>query len=735
MVAFIEIFITFLALLALCGFVAYFTSLPAGAAPLLVLCGTMVWYSIFGCFDLLFVGGLLWFAAALAAAVLLFLRRGSLRLSTLLDPGFVFFLVAGLLVLVLFAVRQPLFMEWDEFSFWGIAAKVVKTTGHLYTFQPGEMRVTTYVPGLIMLDYAFQFLGAAFAPWKVFVAYDLLMLAGFAAALSAFRRRDWAPAAPMAVVLALTPFVLTVYNHSIYVQQIYMSSYADIPMGVLLGAALAVYFAAEKKTPAVLLATAFAVTAESISKDMGFALCLIAAALVCFDLLFIQNGEVVFAKLRGLVAKLCWCAVLVAMPVAAFLGWAAHMGAVLGVSRFDIGGSGNMGMVQMVTTGLVELVGPTRSEKFVNVMGNMVKAFFTTRLTMIGSGLAVAVLVLTVLAVAYYIGSARQKKTAAWFAILSFLGFVAFYVFTGFTYVYVFKDVEAASLSNYNRYIYPYYIGWVVAALAVLARSLADRVAAKVPVRTAVWQGALFAVPYVLLAAFLLPSVARWQAEDAVSYKLQLLILAAGVVAVAAVFGLSLLRPLPVPLVSLVLPALAVVLVLRTAGMIRPQLSVLDYPDSYFAPRREAVAHVQQLKSELHEGERVFYINQGDDGKGWFVNYYDFYPEITLDYSLGGGTLDPATEFNQLRVPAFFTPQQVDYFTSPNVTLTPAVLCDYLQASGCTALYVDNADDAFRQNYGALFTDGLAGGSELYRVEGTGQAMRFVPIETGVSAG
>ena len=123
LVAFVEIFITFLALLALCGFVAYFTSLPAGAAPLLVLCATMVWYSIFGCFDLLFVGGLLWFAAALAAAVLLFLRRGSLRLSTLLDPGFVFFLVAGFLVLVLFAVRQPLFMEWDEFSFWGIATK------------------------------------------------------------------------------------------------------------------------------------------------------------------------------------------------------------------------------------------------------------------------------------------------------------------------------------------------------------------------------------------------------------------------------------------------------------------------------------------------------------------------------------------------------------------------------------------------------------------------------------
>ena len=71
----------------------------------------------------------------------------------------------------------------QEFSFWGIAPKVVKSTGQLYTFQPQGLRVTSYVPGLVMLDEAFQFLGTSFAPWKVFAAYDILMFAIFAAGL------------------------------------------------------------------------------------------------------------------------------------------------------------------------------------------------------------------------------------------------------------------------------------------------------------------------------------------------------------------------------------------------------------------------------------------------------------------------------------------------------------------------------------------------------------------------
>ena len=129
-------------------------------------------------------------------------------------------------------------------------------------------------------------------------------------------------------------------------------------------------------------------------------------------------------------------------------------------------------MVEMVATGLGELVSPQKSEKFAQIADGMYKAFFTTRLSMFGSGLTVVLVILALLALAYLCGDRVQKARAAWFAALSTLGFAAFYIFNIFTYAYIFKGQEALGLSNYNRYIYPYYIGWMLAALALLGNIL-----------------------------------------------------------------------------------------------------------------------------------------------------------------------------------------------------------------------------------------------------------------------
>ena len=167
MIAFVEMTVTFAALTALCLFLNTKTRLAAGLTPLFVLCGTMVWYSTLGSVHMLVPAGIVWFGAAAAACVWLWRKHKDIRWREFFSPAMVYFLLASLAVIVLFAVRRPIFNEWDEFSFWGIAPKVVKTENQLYTYNPGEMRVSTFVPGIIMLDYAFQFLGSVFVPWKV----------------------------------------------------------------------------------------------------------------------------------------------------------------------------------------------------------------------------------------------------------------------------------------------------------------------------------------------------------------------------------------------------------------------------------------------------------------------------------------------------------------------------------------------------------------------------------------
>lgn len=667
--------VTFGALVCLCIFCTKKWNVPAGISPLFVLYATILWYSVLASVNLLFPAGILWFAAAVLALVWLVRKRGEIRWKELITPSTAFFLVASVAVIAVFAVRQPLFMEWDEFSFWGIAPKVVKSTGQLYTFQPQGLRVTSYVPGLVMLDEAFQFLGTSFAPWKVFAAYDILMFAIFAAGLYTLERRRWNLAVPAALLLCMVPYLMTMYQRDINVSPLYMCSYADIPMGLLFGAPLVVYFLAKEKTPVVLLCAVMGVTVECMSKDMGFALCLIAAALICFDLLFLEKGEVRFARLRGTGAKWCWIVSMVAAPVAAFFGWAAHMGAVTGANRFDIGGEQNMGMVQMVVTGIVELFSPNKSEKFVQVMGNMAQAFYSTKLTMFsvgsqdgtvgrylnGSGLIVTLVILLVLAVAFVYEDKRGRKAVGWFALWSVLGFAAFYIFTGFTYVYVFKEAEAAALSSYNRYIYPYYIGWFIAALAFLLRSLKR------------------AKPASVGAGFLL----------------------------ALTLGCG----------------------WRVTSFVQPQLSVVDYSDGYFAGRKRDIAMVEQAKQFLTSDDRVFYVSQSDDGKNWFIHYYEFYPDVQLDYSFGGGQLSADFEIREGAFSSDYPAEDREAFIGK--TLTPEVLCAYLEATGCTALYLDDIDEVFIDTYADLFADGLESEARLYRIVGTGDAMRFEPVEGG----
>ena len=71
---------------------------------------------------------------------------------------------------------------------------------------------------------------------------------------------------------------------------------------------------------------------------------------------------------------------------------------------------------------------------------------------------------------AFLLEKGRRRRGIAWFSLWSTLGFAAYYIFIGFTYVYVFS--EAAEMTDYNRYIYPYYTGWLLAALAIFAAAL-----------------------------------------------------------------------------------------------------------------------------------------------------------------------------------------------------------------------------------------------------------------------
>ena len=107
-----------------CAFLADRFRLNAALLPLPVLAGVAVWLCLWGFAGFLRLGGWLVYLAAAGCAVWLAAGGGLLRAARrLAAPGFVFFAAAGAVFFVLFAATKPMFIAWDEFTFWGTPAR------------------------------------------------------------------------------------------------------------------------------------------------------------------------------------------------------------------------------------------------------------------------------------------------------------------------------------------------------------------------------------------------------------------------------------------------------------------------------------------------------------------------------------------------------------------------------------------------------------------------------------
>jgi hypothetical protein len=194
----------------------------AAAVPLCTVCGVILVLFAAGCANVLRAGAGAVLAAGLAAAMWLCAKglrlrreRGSAFLAALRSCVCPAWLVAfgGSAVLAVFlSVRQPLFRQWDEFSFWGTAAKAVWQSDALYTLAvQTNLEARTYPPALPLLSYAFSFLTQSFASWLLYAAYGVLTFSVFGAVVGLAGRRS-APAAFGVLACVLTPFAVECWS-------------------------------------------------------------------------------------------------------------------------------------------------------------------------------------------------------------------------------------------------------------------------------------------------------------------------------------------------------------------------------------------------------------------------------------------------------------------------------------------------------------------------------------------
>ena len=687
-----ELLCVFAALAAVFLFSAFLTlrcGLHSALSPLTALAAAVLWLTVWGMAGPLLTGAWLLYAA-FAGLGLWALWPGKGRrpdYKKLASPGAALFYGLTAAFAIYFFLRQPMATGFDELNLWATAVKVTKVDNSLYANATlGTPWAVTQNPGLPLLSYFFSFFGG-YADWKIYLAYDALAFAVFAAVLGTLRFSRYRLAVPLAAALWCVPYFFTTYNHTIYLNTVYMTSYGDIPAGLVMGGAVALWLALRRSGGpkwAVLPVLALAANIKANT----FVLALVAAGLAAADAwLFPPAGRF----RQGLLRRTGFAAACFAAPLTVYYLWNVRYVGYLVAKNSAGGGVGETtaSMADVVANGVRILLGQPvegffaeRRPQFLQAIADMGAQFWTDagNLSMIGPGRNVVLLILAVflLAVCAAPGVAARLRVGC-AAVCSALCFLGYNLMLALSYGFIFKPFQAESLTDYNRYIYSYYIGWFLIALACL--TLALQPAAKQ--RAADGPAA--------------PAAARRAPLFALAGQGAVLLLAAG-------------------------------MLFRLHQLVLPQLSVLGFSDSEFADRKAERAEAQLVCSYLEPDDRVFYVSQGDNGEGWFSAVFDFYP-VLVDYSGvvstmegGGGTfglpeLKPAEEGVK------------QYYYHP---YTARRLDETVRGNGCTVLYLQTIDDIFVESYAELFTDGLAaaqnGETLLYRVTEAG----FAPVEMEV---
>ena len=457
-----------------CAILGEKSNLSPALLPLPVLSGAVVVLYLCGIAGILRAGAVLVLLALAAVWVLGLVQlrpAGVFKAwqSALYAPGFALFLGGAAFIWVLFCVQKPMFTQWDEFTAWGLAPKMVVERGAFYVADPVNLKASFTYPATSLITFLFQPFGH-WAEWACLAAIDTLALTCLAAA-AALPRERWACGVLVFVAGFLLPLFFSATPTGSYATQ-YVNAMADLPLAMLFGGVFCLYYAVGREKRTFWL-TALPLAVLTLTKDICFAYGLIAAFLIGLDLLFAADGPVKKAFPKALL-KAGGLAVVV---LAAFLSWGRYTAAVTPTADTAASvGSEGLSYGAVLVGGVKQLLGIGRTEKFSQIMAAMGSAFFTRRICLLGGGV-IAVAAITMVAAAAWLaaekGPARRRVLAAHLGFA--FCFAVLYLFHLILYNYNFSDIEGLALKDYDRYLAPYYQAWMLAMLCLLARSAKEQ--------------------------------------------------------------------------------------------------------------------------------------------------------------------------------------------------------------------------------------------------------------------
>lgn len=649
------------ALLGVCLALQKYSKLPAGAAPLAGLSGM---------FLVLFLGGICGVLPLATRGVVLagwlsllacgwhsVKTKSSTAWRCLLTPASILFWGGAVLLVLRLVWLQPAFLNFDEYSFWGAATRIITEKGVLYpACETGRPWVMTELPGIPLMGSLFQLVGA-FAPWKAIFGVDLLMLASLAAAVSCCEKKSPRLWGPIALAAILLPTAMTIPGRTGLVNTTWLEILGDLPAGILFGGAVAFWLVVREQESAARWWMLPVLCLAASIKSNTLPLALAAAGLVFLDWVLLPSEQMPHGG-RPVLGRIGFGVSALAIPMVKYVLWSRYTLPFV-LENATIGGMGdtaNASLPAVVLNGVKMLLGGRGNAFFEQRRGDlfayadvMQQAFFQRQVSIFGSGAAVcAVIALVFLLAVLAAPNLRQRLRVVLFAVGSTVCFAGYWLMLLLSYAFIFKDSSPTlmGLASYARYMDSYYAGWLLLALAMLAHQAAKGVS---------------------LRGF------------------------AGALGTAALLAVC------------------------TAQAWQPQFTIFGASRNVYAEEAARSVQADQIRAALEPDDCVFLIRQGDDGFYWFWYAQALMPNI-LEYGAGGGTYgSPEYEEGQPYYQSCTAEELENLIAESGANCILTVKTDDIFVKSYADLFTDGLDAA--QQGIALYRPGTEGYTPVWTLE------------------
>lgn len=408
---------------------------------------------VFGIFG--FRGCLLfgyWTVLALSVVAIFFSTRSIHKNKNLISQ---IDLWRGLLVIGLFSIFSLFvnyhrwFINWDEFSHWGIVVKHMYSLDALGSIHGSRLLFPDYFPGISLFEYLFTRASSVFVEYPVFVASNFLF---FSMAATFIKKID-VRSVLFIMVFTASPLLIGLSSSIEFFSNILV----DILMGCIFGFSLVVYAHYRHNVndvfAAILFSTSLAIL--TISKDIGIVLALLAVAVCALDTALFNREKFrqVFANKD--IRKIAKRFILLTMPlIAIVIPWLLY--------KINLKLAGVHSSWQNVNIGNL-LTGDLR-EYQLSVIKNFWRNFFNAPYYPMPVSFFWSMVSLLVILMLWsiFIKNRIVAKRALTVGSSLFIGSIIYGLLIMTLYVLIFSEYEAARLASYERYMATYLTGFMI---------------------------------------------------------------------------------------------------------------------------------------------------------------------------------------------------------------------------------------------------------------------------------